>query len=164
MLPRMARPTGYMICGFVAAGKTTHSRQLEATGAYGLSIEQRLFARYGRQSVDFPEAHYPMLQARVRSELDCGMVELLRNGFSVVLDYGFWSRAVRDRYKEMITQAGGQWRLVYLRVDLDVVRRRIELRRRLTDTNPLSISDKVLDKLQAQWDPPVGEGEEILSM
>lgn len=70
---------------------------------------------------------------------------------------------MRDRYKQMIKDAGGQWRLIYLPADLDVIRRRLRERNRRDDANALKITERMLDEFQARWNPPDGEGEEIVS-
>jgi len=81
----------------------------------------------------------------------------------VVLDFSFWRRADRDRYKRLISGAGGRWRLVYLRADPPLLRRRLEERNRRFDANAaFPISDAVLDAYLAGFEAPVGEGEEVI--
>lgn len=68
-----------------------------------------------------------------------------------------------DRCKHMIKDAGGQWRLIYLPANLDVIRRRLRERNRRTDANALTVTERMLDEFQTRWAPPDGEGEEIVS-
>ncbi len=156
----VAKPTVYMLCGFVASGKTTYSRKLEAEGAVRLSIDEAVFDRYGRHAVDYPEHEYPTKEAQARGDLDRQLVQLIRSGRSVVLDYGFWSRAARDRYKQLIEQAGGRWRLLYFPTSLEVVRERVKERNLRTDANALTITDEMLHEFLTRWQPPEYEGQE----
>jgi predicted kinase len=96
-------------------------------------------------------------------ELDDRLRELLADGRDVVLDYGFWSRKRRDRYKQLIDEAGGRWRLIYLQAGLDELRRRLAERNRHGGANALEVTDRHFDEFLTRWDPPIGEGEEIIA-
>jgi len=154
------RPVVYMLCGFVGSGKTTYARRLEAEGCVRLSIDELVFERHGRHGVDYDESAYPEHEARALIELDERLGHLVRSGCDVVLDYGFWSRAFRDRYKEVIEAAGARWRLLYFQVELGEIRRRLQERNRCTDANALFVGDRHLDEFLTRWEPPLGEGEE----
>src|SRR5438034_284431 len=95
------QPFAYMLCGFVGSGKTTHARRLEAEGCVRLSIDELVFERHGRRGVDYDESDYPAVAASARADLDERLCELLADGHDVVLDYGFWSRGLRDQYKRL---------------------------------------------------------------
>ena len=104
-----------MLCGLVGSGKTTYARRLEASGCVRLAIDEWIFERHGRHGVDYNESEYPTHEESARAELDQRLVDLIQQGRDVVLDYGFWSRQWRDRYKQLIQDAGAEWRLLYLK-------------------------------------------------
>jgi predicted kinase len=90
-----------------------------------LSVDELVYERHGQHGVDYDEGDYPTHEAEARAELDQQLRQLIREGRNVALDYGFWSREQRDRYKHLIAEAGGQWRLLYFKVELPEIRRRL---------------------------------------
>ena len=121
-----------------------------------------MFERYGRHGIDYPEHEYPALHAETPVELDRQSLDLIGERRSVILDYGFWTREGRERYKTMIEQAGGHWRLSYFPAGLDVVRVRVKERNRRSDANALPIDEHMLEEFLSRWQPPRDEGEEVV--
>lgn len=156
-------PVVYMLCGFVGSGKTTYAHRLEAEGCVRLSIDEWIFGRHGRHGVDYDESLYPTHEAAALEDLDERLRKLVAGGADVVLDYGFWSREMRDRYKQLIDEAGGRWRLLYLDVDLDEIGRRLERRNREGGANALVVAERHFQEFRMRWQPPVSEGEETVS-
>jgi predicted kinase len=146
----------------VGAGKTTYARRLEAEGAVRLSIDEWVFERHGRHGVDYDEGEYPRHEASALAELDERLRELVADNRNVVLDYGFWSREFRDRYKRLIQDAGARWRLVYFDVDLHEIRRRLQERNERGGANAMAVTDRHLDEFLSRWHPPHAEGEEVI--
>jgi predicted kinase len=155
------KPVVYMLCGFVASGKTTYARQLEADGCVRLAIDEWIYERYGRHGIDYEESEYPRHEAEALVDLDRQLLDLIRQGKNVVLDYGFWSREWRDRYKRLIEDAGASWRLLYFRVELPEISRRLAQRNRLGGANALVVTSRHFAEFLTRWQPPVGEGEEV---
>jgi predicted kinase len=153
-----------MLCGFVGSGKTTYARTLEAKGCARLSVDERVFKKHGRHGIDYDEGEYPLHEASARAELDEELRGLIAKGREVVLDYGFWSRDIRDRYKQLIESAGGRWRLIYFRSDLDETRRRLTERNRRDDANALFVGERHFNEFLSRWHPPDGEGEETIDI
>lgn len=151
-----------MLCGFVGSGKTTYSRRLEAAGCVRLSVDELVYERHGRHGTDYDESEYPSHEAAALAELDQRLRDLIAGSRDVVLDYGFWSKERRDRYKHLIERAGGRWRLLYFDHDLAEIRRRLEVRNRRGDANALVVTEQHLDEFLARWEPPRGEGEEVV--
>jgi predicted kinase len=149
-----------MLCGFVASGKTTYARTLEARGCVRLSLDEHVFERHGRHGIDYDEGEHPVHWAAARAELDEELRTLMAEGRDVVLDYGFWSRDLRELYKRLIESGGGRWRLVYFECDLEEIRRRLAERNRRDDANALFVGERHLAEFLSRWEPPHGEGEE----
>ena len=77
-----------------------------------------MFERHGRHGIDYDESQYPGHEADALTELDQRLAALIADDDDDVLDYGFWSKEQRDRYKRLIEKAGGRWRLIYFKVEL----------------------------------------------
>jgi predicted kinase len=157
------RTTVYMLCGFVGSGKTTYARILEAGGVVRLSIDELVFERHGRHGVDYDESEYPTHHAAALADLDEQLRALLAQRRPVVLDYGFWSREMHDRYKRLINSCGGHWRLLYFDVDLQEIRRRLDERNHAGGANALVVTERHLEEFLTRWQPPADEGEERIS-
>jgi predicted kinase len=81
----------------------------------------------------------------------------------VVVDFSFWQRASREQYKRLVEDAGGQWRLVYLKVGRAELRRRLAERSERFDANAaFPITDPILSSYIAGFEEPRNEGEEII--
>ena len=157
-------PVVYLLCGFVGSGKTTYARRLEARGVVRLSIDERVFHQHGRHGVDYPEHEYPAHADAATNELDDRLTELLTEGRSVVLDYGLWSKEDRDWYKRLAEKHGARWKLLYFRADPGLLRRRLEERNRRSDGDPnaLRVEKRHFAEFLTRFDPPSGEGEDIV--
>lgn len=89
----------------------------------------------------------------------------MRLGRDVVVDLSMWRRSTRDRYRALVEQAGGRWRLVYLRASPDLLRRRLDGRSAREDANArFPITAAILDRYLRGFEAPDGEGEEIVDV
>src|ERR1700756_3294288 len=121
----MGKPDVYMLCGAAGSGKTTYAERLIASGAVKLSLAESMAERFGRAGTDYPVQEYPECERTVLAEHRAQLIGMLSVGRSVVLDYGFGRREQRDEYKELITEHGGQWRLLYFDTPLPVLQQRL---------------------------------------
>jgi predicted kinase len=155
-------PVVYLLCGLTGSGKTTYARRLEAGGAVRLSVDEEVYARHGRYGVDYPMSEYFDRERPVVEELPRRLVALVEAGHDVVLDYGVWRRKDRDAYKRLVEAHGGRWRLLYFKVDPEVLRQRLADRNRRGDANALKVTPSALEDFIARFDEPVDEGEELV--
>jgi predicted kinase len=155
-------PLVYLLAGLTGCGKTTFAKTLEAAGVVRLSVDEEVFARHGRYGIDYPEHEYRARERPIVEQIRQRMVELIRAGRSVVLDYGLWRRTEREDYKRLVQRAGGRWRLLYFPVDRDELLRRLTDRNRRQDANALAVTNTALDEFIARFEPPSNEGEEII--
>jgi len=158
----MITVTVVLLVGLTGSGKTTYARELEAAGMVRLCVDEEVHARHGRYGVDYPEHEYREREAPVVAEVRERLVEMVAAGRSVVLDYGLWTRAERDEWKRLVEAAGGRWRLIYLDVPREVLLRRLAERNRRSDANALTVTESALDDFVARFEPPSGEGEEVV--
>ena len=158
------RPQVVMMCGVAGSGKTTYARRLEARGYVRLSIDEEVWTRFGRFGIDYDPADYQEHWSVAEGELAHRLVSLIRQGRHVVLDFSFWQRAIRDHCKQLIEDAGGRWRLVYLKVDPALLRQRLDLRSERFDANAaFPITDDILNAYVSGFEEPNGEGQEVIT-
>jgi predicted kinase len=149
-----------LMCGVAGAGKTTYAQRLESSGYVRLSIDEEVWARFGRFGIDYEPALYSRHLVSTEAVLRERLVDLVRAGQNVVVDFSFWERARRDEYKQLIVDAGGSWELVYLKVGRGELRRRLAARADRFDANAaFPITDAKLDEFLTGFQEPAGEGE-----
>lgn len=107
-------PILHMLCGKVAAGKSTLARQLAAQGALLVAQDQWMAQLYPSElrTVD----DYLRLVVRLRAAMTPHLVDLLRHGLSVVLDWPANTVASRAWMRDLAAQGGATARLHWLDV------------------------------------------------
>lgn len=155
-------PVVYLLVGLTGSGKTTYA-QRHLADALRLSVDERVHERHGRYGVDYPEHEYFALEAPVVAEVREELVKLVAAGQDVVLDHGLWLRSAREEWKKVVESAGGRWRLLYFPVERAELLRRLAARNERQDANALTVSPSALEDFYARFEPPEGEGEEIVT-
>ncbi|MEV4398300.1 ATP-binding protein [Nonomuraea sp. NPDC049607] len=154
-----ARPVVYLLVGLTGSGKTTYARQaLEPAGVLRLSVDELVYQRHGRYGVDYPEQEYFAREAPAVAEVRERLVDLVRAGKDVVVDWGLWRRRDREEWKKLVEQAGGRWRLVYFDVPRRELLRRLVERNLREDADALTVTSEALNDFYARFEPP-GEDE-----
>lgn len=158
------RPVAVLLCGVSGAGKTTYAQALERKGFVRLSIDEELWRRFGRYGVDYVPERYAELSSQAEAWVCEQLVALLEQCKDVVVDSSLWRRCRRNEYKALVTLAGGRWRLIHLMQRPDVLRARPRKRAQRFDANAaFPITDELLDDYLAGFEPPCGEGEELVA-
>ena len=151
-----------MMCGVAGSGKTTFSQILEKEGFERLSIDEEIWATNGRYGVDFPiekmEEYKQVAERKLRSQL----IQLVHDKQQVVIDFSFWDRTRRDRYKQLIERSGGKWKLIYIKVHPDDLRERLKIRNKRFDANSFPITEEILTAYLTGFETPKGEGELVI--
>ncbi|GAB3557138.1 hypothetical protein GCM10027344_04280 [Spelaeicoccus albus] len=149
-----------MLCGLPGAGKTTYAQALQSDGYVRLSIDEEIWASFGRFGIDYPAEDYAAVSAEADVRLRAALRANLAAGRDTVVDYGFLSREIRDGYKALIGAAGADWALVYLKADFGLLRKRLERRKKRFDANAaFEIGSELLAGYGQRFEPPAGEGE-----
>ncbi|QWC21138.1 AAA family ATPase [Bacillus haikouensis] len=151
-----------MMCGVAGSGKTTFSKGLEKEGFVRLSIDEEIWATRGRYGVDFPIEKIEEYKKEAEETLRNRLIGLISQKQEVVIDFSFWDRARRDRYKKLIEDSGGRWKLIYLKVHPDDLRNRLALRNQQFDANSFHISEELLTSYLKGFQVPEGEGEMVV--
>ena len=89
------------MCGPAGSGKTTIARRLEANGMIGLSYDREAWNR-GIRHMPLPDD----VRRGIRDHLRGRLTALLHEDRDVVLDFSFWSRAMRDRWRRIVMPFG----------------------------------------------------------
>ena len=118
---------------------------------------------YGRKGIDYSDSQYDELSEKVEATLRQKMLDLIKDGKNVVLDFSFWNKEKRDYYKKTIVDAGGSVELVYLKASIETLRRRLRQRNLSLHANsPFVITDEILEHHYNGFQEPHGEGEIVL--
>lgn len=153
-----------LMCGVAGSGKTSFSTKLASKGFTRLAIDEEIWGRFGRYGLDYTPEDYPGHVSAARDAIKDVLLQLLARRQPAVVDSSFWSRAHRDSYKELIENAGGAWRLVYLRAPENLLRERLEERGRRFDANAaFPIGADELTKFLKDFQTPIDEGEMVIA-
>jgi predicted kinase len=111
------------MCGPAGSGKSTVAQRYEQQGMTRLSFDQEAWSR-GITKMPLPPDVHRDIEGLLRGRL----VELVRAGADVVVDYSFWSRAMREEYRELLRPLGVVPETVYLATDRATVLQRVAAR------------------------------------
>lgn len=112
------------MCGPSGSGKSTYARRLEEEGMVRLSFDVEMWRR-DIATIPLPREDRDEVEAGLRTRL----LELVAAGTDVVLDFSFWSRRMRDDYRELLEPTGVVPETVYLATDRATVLARMRTRR-----------------------------------
>ncbi|MET8542182.1 ATP-binding protein [Kitasatospora sp. NPDC004799] len=156
--------TVVLMCGLPGAGKTTYAMGLVQRGYVRLSIDEVVWERLGRCDAGLllPPAEFDRLKDEIRREQLVELVELMRAGRDVVVDYTFRSRAARDDYKALVERHGCRWELVHLKADRATLERRLAIRNARQGANSVTVSAELFNRYFATFEEPRDEGEQVL--
>jgi len=147
----------YLLCGLPGSGKTTYAKDLEKGGAVRFTLDEQLFKRFGREYEGHEEK-----QQQMKDVLWEVIKEKIHAGESIIVDFGFWKRVDRDDYKKLIEDNGGQWKLLYFKVDRSSLMKRLASRNLNDSGNNHIIDETLLDKFIGEFEEPTNEGETII--
>ena len=140
--------TLFLTVGLPGAGKTTRARELAAEfSALRLTPDEWMIPLFGDNDAD---GKRDVLEARLLRLA----LEALRLGVAVVLDYGCWLRDERSAIRWLARDAGGSFELVYLPVDEETQRARIDHRQATAPHETYPMSEQELVEWRAVFQEP----------
>lgn len=144
-------PTVYLIHGYIGAGKTTFAKQLEER-TQAILLSHDAFSReiYGANP---PAEVYQSGYANISNLIWKLTARLVKNGQSVVLDAGFWSRTSRDDARARIAGMGAKAKLYTLNPPEKVMLERALHRSHNLPEGALEITAETFETLKAQFQP-----------
>ena len=134
--------------------------QKEKEGYIRLSIDEEMWKAYGRKGVDYPDSQYEELSEQTESILRDKLIALIKDGKNAVIDFSFWNKENRKTYKSIIEKHGGEAELIYMKADIETLRKRLKKRNlHLNANSPFIITDEILEHHYHGFQEPCGEGE-----
>lgn len=119
-------PTLHLMVGLPCSGKTTLAKKIEnELGALRLTPDEWHRFLYGQDAThedhDQRHAKIETLQWQIAARA-------LERGLDVVLDFGLWTKAERDDFRNRATALGAQTRIYFLDVPFEELLERLEVR------------------------------------
>jgi len=155
----MMNPEAILICGKICSGKSTFAEQLcRQQNAVVLSCDELVLSILPG---DLGEQHDETL-ARVQKYLYKKSLEILQDGSSIILEWGFWRKNDRDFARSFFTDNGFSCKIHYIDVSeeqwaANISKRNKDIERGLT--TGYMVDDGLLQKLTALFETP--DKEEI---
>jgi predicted kinase len=144
--------TLHLLCGKIAAGKSTLTKRLAETPGTVLLSEDHLLARLYPDEIR-TVADYARCSARLRAAVGPHVEALLRAGVSVVLDFPANTLKVRAWMRGLFEGAGADHRLHYLDVPDEVCKARLRARNAAGE-HDYQTGDAEFDLITGYFVPP----------
>jgi predicted kinase len=146
------KPTVYLICGFIGAGKSTFSKKLEEkTGAVRVTKDEWSIRLIGNDpTVD----GYAEWDSRITALSRDVAFYLAEKGSDVLLDEGFWERKTRDEMRKRAQTIGAELIIYYLDMPIEKIRERVLERNSKLLKDSFQISGEMFDGYLRYWEPP----------
>lgn len=152
------KPKAFLLHGFVGSGKTTFAKRLEnEERALRFTHDEWMNQLYGE---DPPAERFPDYARRVFNVMETTWTRCLYLGTSVILDFGFWTRADRERTRAVVAEHGGEAVLYRLNCTDDLAWERVSRRNRSLAGN-LFIAPNTFQVLKSRFEPLKDDEERI---
>lgn len=147
--------TLHMLCGKIAAGKSTLAARLGAApGTVTLSEDAWLAGLYADQMAT--GADYVRCAERLRGVMGPHVADLLSAGVSVVLDFPANTAGARAWMRGILTGSGAAHWLHLLDVPDEVCLARLRARN-ASGAHPFAVSEAQFHRFTAHFEPPMPE-------
>ena len=151
MNSQVNKPTLHLLVGLPCSGKSTYAQAMQAEfPSVILNADSWELALFG--SI-FPSERHEMVHDQLEKLLWGLGQEILRQGTSVVLDFGFWGREERDYYRRAAGNLGFCFMIHYLDTPLEAVRERVASRS--AKENEFNISFEDILAWSRIFEPPI---------
>jgi predicted kinase len=136
------------MCGPAGSGKTTAAHDLERQGLVRLSFDEEAWRR-GIRAQPLPDDVHADIEHHLRERL----LALVAQGRDVVLDYSFWSRRMRDEYRQLLRPLGVEPETVYLATPREAVLARVRARAGEA-ADEVNLPEEVAARYYDHFEPP----------
>lgn len=151
-MPSAELPTLYLLCGKIAAGKSTLARRLAARPATLLISEDHWTSHLFYDELQTIE-DYGRMSARLRAAMGPHVVDILRHGLSVVLDFPANTVNQRNWMRSLIELAAVAHELHLLDSPDTVCKQRLR-ERNARGEHPFRASEAEYDLFTSYFVPP----------
>ncbi len=148
-------PTLYLICGKIAAGKSTLAKRLAARPLTVLIGEDHWNSTLFPDEIKTIE-DYSKYSTRLRRAMGPHVVALLKAGMSVVLDFQANTLAVRQWMRTLIDESGAEHELHFLDLPDETCRQRLRARNAAGE-HPYQASDAEFDLFTKYFVAPTAD-------
>ena len=143
-----------MTCGTICCGKTTYAQKLrEEQNAVILSIDELTLTLFPEGAGEMHDTY----ALRTEQYLLSLSLQILGTGTDVILDWGLWTKAQRDRIRAFYAENGFESEIHYLQVSREEWERRIRKRNGTQKTeNPSAyfVDEGLLRKVESLFEEP----------
>ena len=146
------KPTLHMVCGKIGAGKSTLCRQLALAPNTLLISEDEWMARLFRSEMQ-TISNYVEYSGRLRFAMRDHIVDILRAGLSVALDFPGNTLIYRLWMRGLFEAAGTAHRLHFLDAPDVVCKARLQ-QRNAEGTHPFTATEEDFDRMLGWFRPP----------
>ncbi len=149
-----------MTCGRICCGKSTYARRLrDERGGVILSIDDLMLALFPEGAGEMHDCY----ACRTESYLLDLSLEILRGGTDVILDWGLWTRAQRERLRAFYADHGTESEIHYLRISSGEWDRRIRKRNARGQEGPAAyyVDEGLLRKAEELFEEPGPEEADV---
>ena len=142
--------TIHLICGFMGFGKTTFSKQLaQQLPAVCLTHDEFMVDLYGRNLSD---SEFHAKYGKVDEVLWKLAEKIIRAGGNVIMDYGFWTKEVRQSVQQRALNITPNIIWHQLVCDIDIAKARV-LKRTQENESELFIDEACFNEKLKQYKP-----------
>jgi predicted kinase len=150
-----AQPTLYLLCGKIAAGKSTLANRLAARPATVLISEDHWNSSLFLDELKTIE-DYGRYSKRLRNAMGPHVVALLKAGMSVVLDFPANTLTSRGWMRRIIEDANAAHELHFLDIPDETCKRRLG-KRNAAGQHPFHVSDSDYEIFTRYFVPPASD-------
>lgn len=148
----------YILCGMIASGKTTYAKSIcEEEHAVLLSVDEVMLQLY--DGCLGPSKHKEVMEQITTYFLNLSK-QLLKQDCSIVLDYGYWTKAERNWIKAACKKANLPLELHYITCEDSIRLQRLALRNtenKKKQGREYIIEDDLQKNLDARFELPTPE-------
>ena len=157
MVKKPITPNVFFMCGPAGSGKTTYAKKLEREGFLRLSFDE--------ESFKLGITKHP-LSKEMHQEIENRLIKILKenivNGIDVVLDFSFWSKKMRNKYKEILKEYNLEPKIIVIKTPKSIVIERIE-KRNGSNADEIMLTTEETEKYYDNFEfPTEDEGELII--
>ncbi|MFS0718458.1 ATP-binding protein [Arthrobacter sp. 1P04PC] len=139
------------MCGPAGAGKSTIARGLESDGMIRLSIDEAAW-RLGCRTMPLEAG----TQLAIEAALQTRLLELVRSGSDVVLDFSFWSLKMREEYRRLVKPLGVRPETIYVQTPREIALNRVRSRT-TSHADDFKLSEDLATQYFDAFEPPTAE-------
>lgn len=149
-MPR--RPKLYLLCGKTGSGKTTFARELaRERKLVRFTVDEWMIRLFGHH---MPREAFDARLAVCKDLIFDVTESLLEAAVGVVLDFGLWSRAERERTRKRFESCSVEIVLVYFSVPDDELRQRLARRNQDLPADAYEITDDMFQQFSSLFEIP----------